>query len=44
MKKGTLTNFFEKTGTYINSTPVEKKIEKRKNQPRDKSKPKTNGK
>jgi len=40
MKKGTLTGFFESTGTYVNMNPTEKKIEKRKNQPRDKSKKK----
>ena len=34
MKKGTLTNFFEKTGTYINMTPTEKKIELKKNKPK----------
>jgi len=40
MKKGTLTGFFENTGTYVNMNPTEKKIEKRKNQPKDKSKKK----
>jgi len=40
MKKDTLIGLFETTGTYINMTPTEKKIEKRKNQPRDKSKKK----
>ena len=30
MKKGTLTDFFEKTGTYIDMTPIEKKIEQKK--------------
>ena len=38
MKKGTLTNFFEKTGTYVNMNPAEKKIELKK------SKKKQNGK
>ena len=42
MKKGTLTNFFEKTGTYINMTPIEKKIEQKKNKQKDKQNGKTN--
>ena len=40
MKKGTLTGLFGSTGTYINMNTTEKKIEKRKNQPRNKSKKK----
>ena len=43
MKKGTLTGFFETTGTYINMTPTEKKIEKKKNEIKIKSKNKKNG-
>jgi hypothetical protein len=42
MKKGTLTNFFEKTGTYINMTPTKKKIEQKKNKPKNKSYDRTN--
>ena len=38
MKKGTLTGFFEKTGSYINMNHTEKKIEL------NKSKKKQNGK
>ena len=35
MRKGNLTDFFEATGTYINMTKTEKKIEQRKNKPKD---------
>lgn len=42
MKKGTLTNFFEKTGTYVNMNPAEKKIEQKKNKPKNEQNGKTN--
>jgi len=39
MKKGTLTNFFEKTGTYVRMTPVEQNRVQKKTQMVSKIKP-----
>jgi len=37
MKRGTLTGLFQTTGTYINMTPAEKKVEQKKNKPKNKT-------
>lgn len=39
MKKGTLTDFFEKTGTYVRMTPIEQNRVKKKMQMVSKVKP-----
>ncbi len=39
MKKGTLTNFFEKTGSYVRMTPIEQNRVKKKMQMVSKVKP-----
>ena len=36
MKPGTLTNFFKKTGTYVNMTPLQQNIAEKNTKPKTK--------